>query len=74
MQKDTERACWTCRHYKIIVPDAGCQGGPFCCFHNVFFPNPYGWAKGDGSKPAGERICKKWEIKRVKITEGGKDD
>jgi hypothetical protein len=63
---DVERACWTCHHYRIIIPEAGEQGGPFCDYHGKFFPNPYGWARGDGSKKPGERVCKRWEIKIVK--------
>jgi hypothetical protein len=62
-KRDIERACWMCRFYKIIVPKQGRQGGPFCRYHNKFFPNPFGWSKNDGSKKPGMRLCKNWEVK-----------
>jgi len=57
LKKDIDRQCWACRFYQIHTP-----GGPFCLHWKKYFPNPTGWAHGDGTKP-GERSCPKWAAK-----------
>lgn len=64
--KHIERICFHCDHYevKLKIFDGKIvrmETGPFCNFRQKPFPNPYGWAKNDGTKKSGKRTCKKWQ-------------
>jgi hypothetical protein len=55
--------CWECGSYSIEIP-----GGAFCKHHKTFFPNQFGWAvEGEEGTKAGERTCKFWKAKIIKV-------
>jgi len=54
--KQTKKACWNCRFYKLGQP-----GGPFCAFFKRVFPEYNKWTRDPSAKKPGERVCKNWK-------------
>ena len=59
----TTGQCWECFFHSIDV-----QLGGYCGYHKAYFPNQFGWAiEGEEGTKAGERTCKFWKVKIIKV-------